>query len=63
MDNVPSNIRDMVVDTGTGKDVQDTKQISGVGKDSLSGTNTTKQYETSGGASGNGPWGGMNASK
>lgn len=62
MDHVASNIRDMEVSTGTGKDVQDTKQISGLASNSLSGTNTTKQYETSGGG-GNGPYGGLPSGK
>lgn len=52
----------MEVTTSTGKDVQDTKQISGLASNSLSGTNTTKQYETSGGG-GNGPYGGLPSGK
>tara|TARA_R110000868_G_scaffold18653_8_gene81638 strand:- start:361 stop:552 length:192 start_codon:yes stop_codon:yes gene_type:complete len=63
MDNVPSNLRDMVVTPGTGKDVKDTQQLSGVAADSLSGKNSTTQYENAGGCSGDGPWGGMNKGK
>ncbi len=52
------NLRDMVITTGSGKDVTDTKQLSGESKDSLHGKNELKQYETSGGPSG--PFGGKN---
>lgn len=48
----------MVITTGSGKDVTDTKQLSGESKDSLHGKNELKQYETSGGPSG--PFGGKN---
>lgn len=62
IDHVITNIRDVTIDTGMGKDVQDTKQLSGLASDSLSGKNATTQYETSGGG-GNGPYGGMPSGK
>lgn len=57
-----SNLRDLVVTTSSGKDVRDTKMLSGEAKDSLHGKNELKQHTTSGsGASG--PWGGKAAYK
>lgn len=56
-----SNIRNMEFSSTSGKDVKDTSQLKGEAKDSLSGTNVTKQFETS--ASIPGPHGGMNKSK
>lgn len=58
-----TNIRDAEVTPGSGKDVKDTQQIAGLASNSLSGKNSTAQYETSGGCSGDGPWGGMSKSK
>jgi hypothetical protein len=50
MDTSPiKNIRTAVVTTSTGKDVKDTKQLSGEASDSLSGKNSTTQYGNSGG--------------
>jgi len=43
------NLRKMTVTTSTGKDVKDTKQLSGEAKNSLSGSNSTTQYGNSGG--------------
>jgi len=57
-----SNLRDMSVTTSSGKNVKDTKQLSGEAKDSLSGTNKLVQYETSGSAA-PGPHGGMPSGK
>lgn len=57
-----TNLRSLKVTTGTGKDVKDTMQLSGEAKDSLSGTNVTEQYTTSGG-SGTGPYGGLPSNK
>lgn len=54
-----TNVRDMVVTTSSGKDVKDTSMLKGEAKDSLKGTNETKQYETSGSAK-KGPLGGEN---
>jgi len=48
MDMKNKNLRDMEVTTGSGKDVRDTDQLSGEAKDSLSGSNLLRQYETSG---------------
>lgn len=56
-----TNLRDLVITTSTGKDVKDTKQLSGEAKDSLTGKNDLKQYETSGGCSG--PYGGLPSGK
>lgn len=50
------NLRDMVITTGSGKDVTDTKMLSGEAKDSLHGKNELKQYDTSGKVTG--PFGG-----
>ena len=63
MDNVIKNIRTAVITTETGKDVTQTQMISGQASDSLSGKNSTVQYTTSGGASGNGPFGGLPSNK
>jgi hypothetical protein len=43
-----SGLRDKDFSTG-GKDVRDTKMIDGTASDSLSGKNSTVQYETTGG--------------
>ena len=51
------DIRDMEVTTKTGTHVCDTSQLKGEAKDSLSGTNTVKQYTTSG-STAPGPHGG-----
>lgn len=56
-----SNIRDVSFSSTSGKDVKDTSQLKGEAKDSLSGKNVTKQFETS--ASIPGPYGGMNKNK
>lgn len=56
-----SNIRDATFSSTSGKDVKDTSQLKGEAKDSLSGTNVTKQFETSMPIPG--PHGGMNKSK
>lgn len=47
--------RDATVTSSSGKNVKDTSQLKGEAKDSLSGTNSTTQYETS--APGNGTLG------
>lgn len=57
------NLRTMVITTGSGKDVKDTKQLSGEAKDSLSGKNELKEYSTSGSPTGPGPWGGLPSHK
>ena len=41
-----SSLRDAKVTSTSGKNVRDTKQLSGEAKDSLSGKNSTEQYET-----------------
>lgn len=56
-------LRDKEITTGTGKDVKDTSQISGQASDSLSGKNSTVQYETTGSGAGKGPWGGLPSGK
>ena len=57
------NLRTMVITTSSGKDVKDTKQISGEAKDSLSGKNELKEYTTSSSPTGSGPWGGLPSHK
>lgn len=52
----------MVITTGSGKDVKDTKQLSGESKDSLSGKNEMKEYSTGGSAT-SGPYGGLPSHK
>lgn len=54
------NLREMSAPSG--KNVHSTSQLKGTAKDSLSGTNVTKQYTTSGDAC-PGPYGGMNKGK
>jgi hypothetical protein len=44
--------RDAEVTSKSGKNVKDTSQLSGEAKNSLSGTNDTKQYETTFGSKG-----------
>ncbi len=56
-----TNIRDVEISSTSGKDVKDTSQLKGEAKDSLSGTNVTKQFETS--TPIGGPYGGMNKSR
>lgn len=56
-----TNLRDLTVKSTSGKDVKDTSQLKGEAKDSLSGTNVTKQFETS--VSIGGPNGGMNKNR
>ncbi len=56
-----TNIRDVTVSSTSGKRVQDTHQLKGEAKDSLSGTNVTK--ETTFTSSISGPFGGMNKGK
>jgi hypothetical protein len=56
-----TNLRDMVITTETGKDVRDTKMLSGQASDSLSGKNELKQYDTAGGCKG--PYGGLPSGK
>lgn len=55
-----TNIRDAKFSSTSGKDVKDTSMLKGEAKDSLSGTNVTKQFETS--VSIGGKKGGMNTS-
>jgi len=57
------NLRTAVLTTSSGKDVKDTKMLSGEAKDSLSGKNTTTEYTTSGGIKSMGPWGGEKSGK
>lgn len=57
---IKKNLRDMIVDTSDGTDVKDTNMLKGEAKDSLSGKNSTTQYETTGSAR-VGPLGGENA--
>jgi hypothetical protein len=38
------NLRDLVITTGSGKDVEDTDMLKGEAKDSLSGKNVLKQH-------------------
>lgn len=38
--------RNATVTSSSGKNVKDTMQLKGEAKDSLTGTNSTKQYET-----------------
>lgn len=45
------DLRNMSVTTSTGKNVCETSQLKGEAKNSLSGTNVTKQFTTSGDAS------------
>jgi hypothetical protein len=52
------DLRDKEFTTKSGTPVCDTTQLKGEAKDSLSGTNTVKQYTTSG-ASAPGKMGGM----
>lgn len=62
MDMRGKNLRDMTPSQEGGRDVRDTKQLSGVAKDSLHGKNELTQYKTSDGK-GSGPWGGKAAYK
>jgi hypothetical protein len=39
-------VRNKTYTTGTGKPVHETQQLDGEAKDSLSGTNVTKEYTT-----------------
>lgn len=55
------NLRDMVVTTSSGKDVRDTKMLSGEAKDALHGKNELKQHTSSDKPSG--PFGGKAAYK
>jgi len=61
MDVRNKNWRDASITTSSGKDVSDTKQLSGEGKDALHGKNEMKQYETS--AKVSGPFGGKPSGK
>ena len=58
------NLRNMVITTGTGKDVKDTQMINGEGKFSAAqnDTNDLKQYEKSGNGF-SGPYGGLPGGK
>lgn len=56
-----TNLRDLKVSSSSGKNVKDTSQLKGEAKDSLSGTNVTKEFTTS--TSISGPFGGMNKNK
>lgn len=47
MDKSFSNLRDATVTSSSGKCVEDTQQLKGEAKDSLSGKNSTVQHETS----------------
>jgi len=51
------NLRTMEITTSSGKDVKDTKQLSGEASDSLTGKNVTKEYTT--GSTSTGKLGGM----
>ena len=42
------NVRDKVITTSSGKPVESTSQLKGEAKDSLSGTNSMKEYTTGG---------------
>lgn len=56
---VLKNIRTAELTTSSPVDVRDTSQLSGLAKDSLSGTNTMQQYTNGGGSKDKGPFGGM----
>jgi hypothetical protein len=43
-----NNLRDAAPTSASGKNVKDTKQLSGEAKDSLSGKNKTEQYYEAG---------------
>lgn len=47
-----TDIRNATITTSSGKDVKDTKQLSGEASDSLSGKNETKEYKTGGSSPG-----------
>jgi hypothetical protein len=59
-----SNLRNMVITTGSGKDVKDTQMLKGEGKFSSdqNESNDLKQYEKSGSGFG-GPYGAMPSGK
>lgn len=40
------NVRDKVITTASGKPVEETSQLKGEAKDSLSGTNSVTEYTT-----------------
>lgn len=63
MSNPYEGLRDATFSTSSGKDVKDTSQISGEAKDSLSGKNSTVQFEAPGSGAGKGPWGGLPSGK
>jgi len=55
----PTNLRTAKFSTSSGKDVKDTSQLKGEASNSLSGTNSTTQFEKSGSGSPGGKMGGM----
>lgn len=57
------DVRNLTVDTGSGKDVKQTSMLKGEAKESGAFTekNVTKEYSSGSSGKGSGPWGGENS--